>query len=162
MARLLGPTRVVAPDGVEWRVGRRWLTRRTEAVRRWPRGFASDTMSSVGLPDFPQVDSAEGLLLVTLGAILLLLLVPILFFGAELLVVGGVLAAGLAGRLAFHQPWVITATTTGALGAERRLEWQVRGWRRSCQLIDSVVADLSAGREPDPALAISGRGPIEV
>jgi hypothetical protein len=164
MARLLGPTPVVAPDGVEWLVGRRWLTQRT--ARRWrrPRELASESLSSVGLPDLGagSVDSAEGLLLVTLAAILVVLLVPILFFGVELVVVGGLLAAGLAGRLVSRQPWVIEARASGFPGAERRLEWQVRGWRASGRLIDIVVSDLAAGREPAPVAVDPGdRGVID-
>ena len=151
MAGLLGPTRIVAPDGVEWRVGRRWLTRRLGRTWRRPRDLASESLSSVGLPDFPSVDSAEGLLLITLAAILVLLLVPILFFGVELLILGSLLAGGLLGRLVFRQPWVIEARASGVLGAERRLEWHVRGWRNSHRLINGVVADLTAGREPEPS-----------
>lgn len=137
---------------MEWRVGRRWQTRRTDRVWRRPGELVSDTMSSVGVPDFPQVDSAEGLLVITVAAILLVLLVPILFFGIELIILGSVLATGLVGRLILRQPWVIEARTTGGGGAERQLEWQVHGWRRSRRLIDSVVADLSAGRDPDPPI----------
>jgi hypothetical protein len=148
MARL-GPTRVVAPDGVEWRVARRWLTRQIDWTRRRPRELASESLSGLGVPDFPTVDSAEALLLATLVAILVLLLVPILFFGVELLIVGGVAAAGLAGRLVFRQPWIIEARASVAPGVERRLEWQIRGWRNSGRVLDGVASDLAAGREPD-------------
>jgi hypothetical protein len=150
----LGPTRVVAPDGAEWRVGRRWFE--SERPFRPPREVATDALSSVGISDLPSVDSAEGLLILAGVAILLLLLIPILFFGVELLVVGGLLAAGLAGRVAFGQPWVIQASLVGPPGSERRLEWRVRGWRNSRRAIEAVAADLSAGREPDP-LAEPGR-----
>lgn len=150
MARLFGPTRVVEPDGTEWLVGRRWLTRRTGRKRRGPRDLASESLAGIGMPDVGPVDSAEGLLLVTLGAILVLLLVPILFFGAEILALGGLLAAGLVGRVVLRQPWIVEARGRGAPGAERRLEWQVRGWRASRRLIDAVVSDLAAGREPAP------------
>ena len=150
MARLFGPTRVVAPDGAEWLVGRRWLTPGTGRRWRGPQALTSESLAGLGVPDVGNADSAEGLALVTLAAILVLLLVPILFFGAELLVLGSLLAAGLAGRLVLRQPWVIEARGTGAPGADRRLEWRVRGWRASRRLIDAVVSDLAAGREPAP------------
>lgn len=152
MARLLRPTRVVTPDGVEWRAGRRWLTHRSGRSWRRPRDLAAESLSSVGLPDLPNADSAEGLLLITLAAILMLLLVPILFFGVELLVLGSLLAVGLLGRVVFRQPWIIEARSSGALGAERRVEWHVRGWRKSHRLIARVVSDLTDGREPDPSM----------
>jgi hypothetical protein len=149
MSRLLGPTRVAAPDGAEWLVGRRWTSRSLDWRR--PRELASESLSGLGLPDVPAVDSAQGLLLIMLAAILVLLLVPILFFGVELVVVGGLLAAGVASRVLLRQPWVIEARTVASSGTERRLEWQVRGWRRSSRLLKAVVSDLSAGREPEPS-----------
>lgn len=147
----VGRTRVVAPDGVEWSVGRRWTQRRTRWPRR-PRDLSADWLSGLGVPDSPGVDSAEGLLLVVGVTILLLLLVPILFFGFELVVLGALLSAGVVGRVVLRQPWVIDATATTPFRSERRLEWQVRGWRKSRTVINAVVADLSAGREPDPHL----------
>lgn len=137
----------MTPDGLEWRVSRRWSEGRPSWTLRRPRELASESLSGLGVPDFPGVDSAEGLLLVVLAMVLVLLLVPILFFGVELVAVGAVLAAGVVGRVVLRQPWTIEAT---AVGTERRLEWQVRGWRKSRAVIRSVVSDLAAGREPDP------------
>ena len=43
---------------------------------------------------------------------------------------------------------VIEAGSKDPLAPGRRLEWHVIGWRRSQGLIDSVISDLAAGREP--------------
>jgi hypothetical protein len=82
---------------------------------------------------------------------LVLILIPVLFFGFELIVLGALLAAGLFGHTLLRQPWVIEATTSDPFGSGRQLEWQVRGWRQSGLLMDHVVSDLAQGREPPSA-----------
>ena len=77
-----------------------------------------------------------------------LVLIPLLFFGVELIVLGAVLAAGVIGRVLLRQPWVIEARSSDPLTSGRELEWRVIGWRKSRKLIDQVAADLAAGREP--------------
>ncbi len=154
MAGRPGPIRVTAPDGAEWRVERRWMTRRFRRPPRRPQELA-ESLASVGFDSSAvgSVDSGTGLVVVLVTLLAALILIPLLFFGVELLGVGVLCAAGLIGRAVFRQPWVIEATVVGALGGERRLEWRVRGWRRSQRLIATVVSDLSAGREPPPDLA---------
>jgi hypothetical protein len=99
--------------------------------------------------------------LVIVGLIVLaLVVIPILLFGIDLIVVGCFLAVSLVGRVCLGRPWVIEARATGALNPERVLEWRVSGWRRSSQLVEEVVSDLSAGREPNPSSADQGRLPV--
>jgi hypothetical protein len=150
MSLQLGPRRVVAPDGVEWRVGRRWLTRRPQLHRPRRAEIAGESLSNLGSgwPDFGNVDLGEGLLVVAAVVAFLLILVPVLFFGVELLIVGALLAAGVIARTVRRQPWVIEARSTDPLTSGRQLEWRVRGWRRSGKLIAQVALDLSNGREP--------------
>jgi hypothetical protein len=146
MSVQLGPRRVVAPDGVEWRVGRRWLTRSPKLDRPRRREIAAESLNHLGAswPDFGNVDLGEGLLVVAAVVAFLLVLIPVLFFGIELVILGALLAAGLITHTVLGQPWVIEATSTG-----RHLEWRVRGWRRSGLFIAQVASDLSAGRDPD-------------
>jgi hypothetical protein len=47
---------------------------------------------------------------------------------------------------------VVEATSIDPLTPGRRVEWRVRGWRKSGELIDQIASDLSAGREPDRGL----------
>lgn len=125
------------------------MTRRIRHPPRRPRELA-ESLSGAGFDSSAvgSVDSGTGLVVVLLAVLAVLILLPLLLFGVELLMVGILCAAGLVGRALFHQPWVIEATTVNSVGGERRLEWQVRGWRRSQRLIATVVSDLRAGRQP--------------
>lgn len=153
MSVQLGPRRVVAPDGVEWRIGRRWLTRRSRLGRPRHGEIASESLLNVGSawPDFSNLDLGEGLLLVAAVVAIALILIPILFLGIELIIVGALLAAGVMARTLLRQPWVVEARSSDSLTSGRLLEWRVRGWRKSGTLIGQVASDLSAGREPPDA-----------
>jgi hypothetical protein len=123
-------------------------------VGRPRRGeIASESLLNVGpaWPDFGNVDLGEGLLLVAAVVAVALILIPILFLGIELIVVGALLATGLMARTLFRQPWVVEARSSDLLTSGRLLEWRVRGWRKSGKLIGQVASDLSAGREPSAA-----------
>ena len=141
-----GPRRIVAPDGVEWRVGRRW-SRRSFGWTWKRRGLAGDALSGIG-NGIGNVDFQEGGLLVLAALAAVLILIPVLFFGIELIILGALLAAGVIGRVLFRQPWVIEARSNDPLTPGRRLEWHVIGWRKSQSLIQKVTSDLAAGREP--------------
>ena len=140
----------MAPDGVEWHVGRRWLTRRPKLNRPHRRAITSESVSNLGpgWPDIGNLDLGEGLLVAAAALAVVLILIPVLFFGVELIILGALLAAGVIARTLLRQPWVVEATSTDPIGPGRRLEWRVRGWRKSGKLIDQVASALSAGREP--------------
>ena len=140
----------MAPDGVEWHVGRRWLTRRPKLNRPRRGDAASESFfnSGQGWLDFSNFELGEELLLVTVAIALVLVLVPVLFFGVELIIVGALLAGGVLAHTVLRQPWVIEARSRDPFGAGRHLDWRVRGWRESRKLIAQVASDLSAGREP--------------
>jgi hypothetical protein len=95
------------------------------------------------------LDLGEGLLVTAAVIAFLLIVVPVLFFGAELIILGALLAAGVVARTVLRRPWVIEANATDPFSSGRHLEWRVRGWRKSGRLIAQVTSDLSAGREPD-------------
>lgn len=141
---------MIAPDGAEWHVGRRWLTSRPRLDRPRGREIASESLSNLG--DIGNVDLGGGLLVATAALAFVLILIPVLFFGVELIILGTLLAAGVIARTLLRQPWVVEATSIDPLTPGRRLEWRVRGWRKSGELIDQVASDLSAGREPDRGL----------
>jgi hypothetical protein len=50
-----------------------------------------------------------------------LVLIPVLFFGLELIILGVLLAAGVIARTLLGQPWVVQATSTDPLSFGRRL-----------------------------------------
>jgi hypothetical protein len=93
----------------------------------------------------------EGAVLIIAGVLVLaLVLVPVLLFGIELIIVGCVLAAGLAGRILLGRPWTIEARIVRPAGSGRQLEWSVPGWRHSGKVIGEIAYELAAGREPTP------------
>jgi hypothetical protein len=156
MSLELGHRRVVAPDGVEWRVGRRWLTRSFRWSWKQRSNIASESLGNVGfVPVSDNVDFGEGLLLIVALVAAVLVVIPVLFFGFELIILGALLAGGLVSRVVLRKPWVIEATAVDPLTSGRQLQWQVRGWRRSRRLIDEVASDLSAGREPPAGTLLS-------
>jgi hypothetical protein len=125
---------------------------RRPAVFRPRRGeMAVESVSHLGAswPDFGSVDFGEGLVIVGAVVAVVLVLVPVVFFGLELVVLGALLSGGVIARTVFRQPWVIEARSTDPVSSGRRLEWRVRGWRKSGRLIAQIASDLSAGREPD-------------
>jgi hypothetical protein len=141
-----GPRTMAAPDGVEWHVGRRWPTRRFGWT--WKRrDVAADAVSGLG-QGVGGVDLQEGALVVVAALAAALIVIPLLFFGVELIILGVLLAAGVVSRVFLRQPWVIEAASSHPLTSRRRLEWRVVGWRKSRELIDQVASDLAAGREP--------------
>lgn len=154
MALALGARRVVTPDGIEWCVGRRWMTRRLGWTKRRRGDIASESLWNLGVgwPDFGNVDSGEGLLLAGIAIAAVLIVIPLLFFGVELILVGCLLAAGVMGRVVFRRPWVIEARSTDPMISGRVLEWRVSGWRKSRELLEQIASDLAAGREPTQQL----------
>jgi hypothetical protein len=141
-----GPRSIVAPDGVGWRVGRRW-SKRSFGWTWQRRGVATDAISGLG-QGIGGVGFQEGGLVVVAVLAAVLIVIPLLFLGVELIILGALLAAAVIGRVLFRRPWVIEARTNGPLAPGRRLEWQVVGWRKSRGLIERVVSDLAAGRQP--------------
>jgi hypothetical protein len=139
--------RAVTPDGTEWRVGRRWLTRGMRHNWAWRRKKGGDVADFDLLEGLPGLDLDEALLFVAAVLVVLLVLIPLLLFGFELVLVGCVLAASLVGRLLLGRPWLIEARTVTPASAGRVVQWQVSGWRQSNELVRDVAADLTAGRD---------------
>jgi hypothetical protein len=69
MSVQLGSRHIVAPDGVEWRVGRQWFTGRPRLLRRRQNPGASGSLQNLGsgLPDFGGLDLGQELLAIGLS-----------------------------------------------------------------------------------------------
>ncbi|MGE5700876.1 MAG: hypothetical protein ACM3VU_00520 [Arthrospira platensis] len=105
------------------------------------------------LPDIDGVDDLGAAVLVLVaGAVIAIVVVPLLLFGIELIVVGLVVAAGIVGRTLLGRPWVVRALPVD--GDAQILAWRVCGWRRSTRVIEEVADTLSAGRNPVPSEAV--------
>jgi hypothetical protein len=104
----------------------------------------------VSIVDVGDFDSPWALLAgVAIGIVLVLVLIPLLLFGIELIVAGLLLAAGIVARSALGRPWIVQAIPSG--DPSGALNWEIKGWNRSAQLIDEVAAELAAGITPSPA-----------
>jgi hypothetical protein len=131
--------RVKAPDGTEWIVGRAWLGKR----RPGPFGLhAESTVGSLNGLDFTTLfdgeDLVSGLLIAVFAVAFVLIMVPIILFGIELVVVGCLLAIGIVGSTLFGKPWTVVAKSS----AGQVLEWRIRGRRASATLIDRICTDI--------------------
>ncbi len=93
-------------------------------------------------------------------AVAAFVIVPLLLFGIELVLLGLVVAAGVAGRTLLGRPWIVQAKPLAS--DARVLSWRVVGWRRSSRLIEEISTALGAGLEPPPAeaLDLAGRAGI--
>ncbi len=113
-------------------------------------GDAADAVFTV--PDFGGLDDLGVAVLALLAVVVVaIVVIPLLLFGIELILLGLLVAAGIAGRTLLGRPWIVQATPLNAEAEE--LSWRVVGWRRSNRLIEEVVASLSAGLDPSPAEA---------
>lgn len=141
------------PQGATWTVGRRWL----EGLHL-PRWRGRD-------PGLDGLDAAGALadagplailgLIIAAGALLVLLAfvaLPLLFFGAELVVVLVVVLAGLVGRLVLGHPWLIEARTDGQVVERRR----VAGWGASRAAVGQLRGEVASGLLRAPATDVSG------
>jgi hypothetical protein len=147
-------TRVVeTPAGVQWRIGRLWLSRPLPRWRELHFGDAtSEAAWNIPSPELGSLDDLAVGVAIALGVVVFaVVLIPLLLFGIELIIVGLLIAAGILGRGLLGRPWVVRATPTS--GHDRTLAWKVVGFRRSARVIDEVAASLSNGLPPVPAEA---------
>jgi hypothetical protein len=144
--------RVTAPTRNEWRVRRRLSARGLPSLQKWRRRTTEVASSDpVGwVPDVGGFDDIGGLIFAIVACVVIVLVViPLLLFGIELVLVGVALAAGLIGHVVLGRPWLVEAIP--ASGLDRPRVWAVKGWRRSGRTVDEVADALAAGREPHPS-----------
>ncbi|HKY14491.1 MAG TPA: hypothetical protein VJM33_06165 [Microthrixaceae bacterium] len=145
---------VVGPDGLEWKVRRRWVPRPgTETLwgrfhRRFRAAFRRMSDLDPGVDPGCSVDVGEGFLVVIVVVVVVLLAIYIGFpliialvevVGLIVLLIGGVVA-----RVVFRRPWLVDAHGPDGL----HLTWPVVGWRASGRRRDEIVAELEAGAIP--------------
>jgi hypothetical protein len=110
---------------------------------------ALDVAGSVPV-DVGGFEDLEALLVAIVAAVVIaVVVVPLLLFGVELIIAGLLIAGGILARSALGRPWIVQATPTATpIGA---LAWEIRGWRRSAQLIDKIATELASGLTPSPS-----------
>lgn len=125
----------------------RWRKARMGKIRP---GDAAEAVFTV--PDLGGLDDLGVAVLVLLAVVVVaLVVIPLLLFGIELILLGLLAAAGIAGRTLLGRPWIVQATPED--DSAHALTWRVVGWRRSSHLIAEVATSLGAGLDPSPAEA---------
>ena len=150
MFESFGAQRTVSRDGVRWCVGRKWVPHRVHHSWRWR---AEQTLEVVKAPDgwtdwftaFDDTDLAGGLLVLAGVVAVILIAIPLLLFGIELIGAGVLIAAAMWVRLIFSKPWTVEARPLD--GSANALHWRVKGWKASKKLITRISDDLAAGRD---------------
>jgi hypothetical protein len=135
----------VAPDGVHWRVGRRWLPFRVRLRRDNWRDAAPTDFGDLALFDSPGGVLA-GLALTAAVILLLLVIWPIVAIALEVVLVALILIGAVGGRVILRRPWTVVARSE----REQEHSWRVAGWRRSGRLIDEIAESLESGRALPP------------
>lgn len=136
--------RVVAADGREWVVRRRWLPWQP----RW-RGRFGFSVDGAGGAWEAFAESVQGpisfvlvVLAVAVGGVVIALLTPLVFLAAELILLF-VLLPIVVLRLVLREPWVLIATTKGT--PRGRIARSVEGWRASEDALEQLKRDLQLG-----------------
>lgn len=129
--------KVASPDGVTWRVTRRWVP--------WRRRIRDTTDR---LPDLPEGgigdDPVSMVLALFLGVVLLPFALLMLVAGVELLLILVVMPFAILGRVLFGRRWTV----------EVRREWEPHGeervgdWRRAGQRIREIATGIERGQVP--------------
>ncbi len=140
----MGGREATAPDGTQWRVARVWTERR---IPRWRKGSLEGGFEWLA-PDGPDESFVLWLALVVGTIVALVVVIPLLLFGIELILLGILIAAAILGRALLGRPWLVRARRLDdAAGAAA---WRVVGWRRSERVIEEVASAISAGATPRP------------
>jgi hypothetical protein len=125
----------------------RWRKARRGKIR------PGDTAEAVfTVPDLGGLDDLGVAVLVLLAVVVVaIVVIPLLLFGIELILLGLLVATGIAGRTLLGRPWVVQAIPED--DSAHALTWRVVGWRRSFRLLAEVTASLESGLDPGPAEA---------
>jgi hypothetical protein len=111
---------------------------------------ALDVAWSVPPVDVGSFESIEALLAgIVVAAVIAVVVIPLLLFGVELIIAGLLIAGGILARSVLGRPWIVQATPSA--DPSRALAWEIKGWRRSAQLIDEIATELASGLTPSPA-----------
>jgi hypothetical protein len=145
---------VRTPEGVEWRLERR-LVRPSFRRPRWPgRGELDEfTLRLIGPPPFDG-DLLSGLAIFVAAIAVVLIVVPLLVFGIELVLFALVASAALLGSVIVTPHWRICATNAHTGDVYER---EIAGSRASAAALAQLAELISAGHEPEPRRSWAGR-----
>ncbi len=152
---MLGKQVVTAPNGERWQVGRHWLNKPPPKLwsgrKRRERDDAKDGadgldgLDPTGLLDFGDDDFLPGIALVlavaVVVALLTFVLLPLLGLAFELALLIALFTSGLFGRIVLRRPWTIEAVNVDR--PEQRVQFAVKGWRRSRRAIGALAERIA-------------------
>ena len=129
--------KVASPDGVTWRVTRRWVP--------WRRRIRDTTDR---LPDLPEGgigdDPVSMVLALFLGVVLLPFALLMLVAGVELLLILVVMPFAILGRVLFGRRWTVEVRREWELHVEER----VGDWASAGQRIHEIARGIERGQAP--------------
>jgi hypothetical protein len=156
----MGRRTVIAPDGVRWRVGRRWLNRSPpKPWTRWSRRRKREDEGDLPggwLPDavLTGMDGLGGFAFVVgafvVIALFVFLLLPLIGIAFEFALLIGFVMSGLFGRVVLRRPWTIEAVSLDE--PTRRHAFAVVGWRRSRRALAELAAAIETTGPPGALL----------
>jgi hypothetical protein len=140
--------KVTAPDGTEWKLGRRWISKRARLGRAKMRDVGDAVSWADGGADDLGIVGAIILAAIAIVVIvfLALLLFNVVALAIELLIILILVLGGIVGRVVFRRPWTIFGKSEG-----REWEQRVVGWRASGRALDAAAQRIASGAELDPA-----------
>ena len=138
--------KVTGPDGRQWKLGRKWFPRFKRIGKADVTDFGPDLPGFDGLDDLGIVGAIFAVILAVIVAIFLaLLLFNVIALAIELTILIVLTITGLIGRILFRKPWLVFASTNGALAHA-----EVVGWRASRQWLRDAETRIASGLEPAP------------
>ena len=140
--------KVTAPDGREWKLGRRWLGKRARLGRAKMRDV-SDWASGLdgGADDLGII----GMIILAVFVVIVVVFAALLLFNVvalaiELLIIVILVLGGIVGRVVLRRPWTVFAKSGDEVHTR-----DVVGWRASGRAIDEMAAELESGRLEAPS-----------
>lgn len=137
--------RIVAPDGTQWRVGRRWLPDRPRLRRRGRKDRDFDAVET-GADAGDLFDLGIFALFAVALLVVTVVLFPLVVLILEIVLVVLLAIAGLVGRTVGGRPWVVRARAKDG-GVQQT--WEVKGFRASGARRDEIAERLRSTGRPD-------------
>jgi hypothetical protein len=142
---------VTSPDGVRWRVRRRWLDRPLPSLRNRWSGKRGEKALERGLDVASAGEFVDNIWVTVAGivviAVAVFILLPLLGLAFEFVLVFLLLSSGILGRLLLDRPWIVEAAPEGE--TEDHTVFAVKGWRRSNEALRELRTAISAGAPPE-------------
>lgn len=154
---------ITAADGDQWKVSRRWTSRRGRLDRWWRFRKPGKDGEGFGVSDLlDPLDFLGGALdgglagiaavvvisvvVIVLAALLAFIILPILGVALEIAILFMLISSGVLGRIVLRRPWIIDVQNLDHPELSRTYE--IIGWLRSRRAIEEIKSLLASGGLP--------------